>query len=296
MSALATLNNTQQELKVVQERISSGLKVSNASDNAAYWSISTTMQSDNKVLGAVTDALNLGASTVEVANSALTSTVKLLNQFKTDLVTAQEPGVDRAKIQTDISALQSQMKTIADAASFSGQNWLSFDSTATGFNGTKTIVSSFSRNGANVSIGTIDVDITKIALYDSGGSDGILNKSRTQGTTTGSIDTIDVSTLTDSTADQTKLADYSQMVDTALQELTTASANLGADKTRIALQQSFISNLSDAITKGTGALVDADMNQESTKLQALQVQQQLGIQSLSIANQNSQMILKLFGG
>jgi flagellin len=49
-----------------------------------------------------------------------------------------------------------------------------------------------------------------------------------------------------------------------------------------------------AIDQGVGALVDADMNEESTKLQALQVQQQLGIQALSIANQNSQMVLSLF--
>ncbi len=56
-----------------------------------------------------------------------------------------------------------------------------------------------------------------------------------------------------------------------------------------------VSNLSDAITSGVGSLVDADMNQASTKLKALQTQQQLGIQSLGIANQNSQLILKLFG-
>jgi len=49
-----------------------------------------------------------------------------------------------------------------------------------------------------------------------------------------------------------------------------------------------------AIDRGVGALVDADMNEESTRLQALQVQQQLGIQALSIANQNSQSILSLF--
>ena len=105
-----------------------------------------------------------------------------------------------------------------------------------------------------------------------------------------------MSTLTSSSADQQTLSDYSQMVDDALKEMTTASATLGATKNSITIQQNFISSLTDAVTKGVGALVDADMNQESTKLQALQVQQQLGIQSLSIANQNSQMILKLFGG
>jgi flagellin len=60
-------------------------------------------------------------------------------------------------------------------------------------------------------------------------------------------------------------------------------------------QGTFTQTLSNSLTSGVGSLVDADMNQASTRLNALQTQQQLGIQSLSIANQNSQMILKLFG-
>ena len=78
--------------------------------------------------------------------------------------------------------------------------------------------------------------------------------------------------------------------------MTKGAATLGAASTTITNQISFVSSLSDAITSGVGSLVDADMNVASTRLQALQTQQQLGIQSLSIANQNSQLILKLFGG
>ena len=85
-------------------------------------------------------------------------------------------------------------------------------------------------------------------------------------------------------------------VDGAIGNMTTSAANLGAVKQRVTLQQSFVKALMDAIKRGIGTLVDADMNEESTKLQALQVQQQLGVQSLSIANQNSQNILSLFKG
>jgi flagellin len=60
------------------------------------------------------------------------------------------------------------------------------------------------------------------------------------------------------------------------------------------MQSDFVGNLMDAIDRGVGQLVDADMSEESTRLQALQVQQQLGIQSLSMANQNAQTILSLF--
>ena len=72
------------------------------------------------------------------------------------------------------------------------------------------------------------------------------------------------------------------------------SATLGAAKSRIDLQKTFTTSLMDSIERGVGQLVDADMNKESTRLQALQVQQQLGIQALSIANGNSQSILSLF--
>ncbi len=76
--------------------------------------------------------------------------------------------------------------------------------------------------------------------------------------------------------------------------VTTAASDLGAVKSRIDLQKDFVKALMDAIDRGIGQLVDADMNAESTRLQALQVQQQLGIQALSIANANSQNILALF--
>ncbi len=293
MSALQTLAATQKSLATTQARISSGLKVASASDNAAYWSISTTMQSDNQALSAVSDALNLGSSTVDVANAGLKSEIGLLNQMKSDLVTAQAPGADKTKVQTDISALQAQMKSIADGASFSGENWLSVNSGATGYNATKSVVASFTRTSAGVSVGTIDVDTSTIKLYDSTGNTGLLDKTRTgTGGTTGAISSISI----DNTTTQTAMSDYLSMVDSALTDVTTAATNLGADKTRIGLQQSFVSSLMDAVTQGVGSLVNADMNTESTKLQALQVQQQLGVQSLSIANQNSQMILKLFGG
>jgi len=65
-------------------------------------------------------------------------------------------------------------------------------------------------------------------------------------------------------------------------------------KTRLDMQTEFVTDLIGTIDKGVGRLVDADMNEESTRLKALQTQQQLGIQALSIANTNSENILTLF--
>ena len=80
----------------------------------------------------------------------------------------------------------------------------------------------------------------------------------------------------------------------AITGLTKAASTLGSIQGNLSAQSTFTQTLSDSLTSGVGSLVDADMNQASTRLNALQTQQQLGIQSLSIANQNSQLILKLF--
>jgi flagellin len=114
-------------------------------------------------------------------------------------------------------------------------------------------------------------------------------------TTGESIANMDISGLTDDTADQARLSNLTSQVDAAIQSITSAASTLGATKTRIEIQSTFVSSLSDAITSGIGSLVDADMNEASTRLQALQTQQQLGVQSLSIANQQTALILKLFG-
>jgi flagellin len=326
-------------MQTTQSHISTGHRVDTASDNAAYWSIATTMRSDNSALSTVQDALNLGASTIDVATAGLNAAISVTSQIKSKLVAAAQPGVDRTKIQSEVKQLQNQLKSIADSAVFSGQNWLSVDSqtadaNGNAYNGTKSIISSYSHDATNaVNVGTIDVVVYDkttndavngtgtMALFDNkadGTGDGttahgILDSQdlttawnvaasgdTAAGTVTltgadAAVNTIDISAITDAGADLQKLNAMTQMVDQSISRMTSAASDLGAGKARVTLQQSFVSSLKDSIDKGIGALVDADMNSESTKLQALQVQQQLGVQALSIANQSSQAILKLFG-
>jgi flagellin len=298
-TALQTLTQTNRNLQTTQSHISTGQRVASAADNAAYWSIATTMRSDNEALSTVEDALGLGSATVDVAYTGIENAIKVASEMKKKLTAAREPGVDRDKIQSEISALQDQMQGVADAAVFSGENWLSVDSGSTNYQQTKSIVSSFTRSGNTISIGTISVDTADVALCDSdAGAEGILDttKTLTSGATY-TVATIDISStsvqLTTATAD-TDIEEMIQAVDDAISTMTDAATSLGSVKSRIDLQSSFVSALRDAIDRGVGQLVDADMNEESTKLQALQVQAQLGIQSLSIANQSSQNILALF--
>jgi len=306
ITALQALNKTNSNMVETQSRIATGFRVGGAEDNAAYWSMATTMRADNKSLSAVSDALGLGASTIDVAYTAMDTAIETVKDIQSKLVLARQPGADRAKIQTEVDQLQEQLRSNATAASFAGENWLSVDTSAAEYSATEEIVSSFARTGDSVAVGTISVDIETTYLFNSDAAAtadarGILGSNRDA--TTGAIDAAGTRVLVSadgsgemdiSTATEADIDSFITAVDKALKEMTDAATNLGSAKNRINLQQEFVSNLQDAIDRGISTLVDADMNEESTRMQALQVQQQLGIQALSMANQNSQNILSLF--
>ena len=92
MTALQTLTMTNKSLTETQNRISTGFRVADASDNAAYWSIATTMRSDNAALSTVQDALGLGAATVDTAYTGIKAAIKVVDQIKSKLVAARQPG------------------------------------------------------------------------------------------------------------------------------------------------------------------------------------------------------------
>jgi len=290
MAALQTLRTINSSLETTQNSVSTGYRVDTASDNAAYWSIATTMRSDNKALSAVSDALGLGAAKVDTAYTAMDSSIDVVDEIKSKLVAATEDGVDKSKVQEEISQLQQQLLSIAQSASFSGENWVA------GADGTKSVVSSFVRDGS----GAVSVKMTDYVLDTSstgnvlfGMSSGTIDTSAgILGTADANGDSVYSLDITDFTIGQIQSA--LSTIESALSAMTSAGAQLGSISTRIELQEDFVGALSDSIESGVGRLVDANMEEESSKLSALQTQQQLAIQSLSIANSSSQNILSLF--
>jgi flagellin len=284
MSALATLRNINTDLASTQDRVSSGYRVGAAEDNVAYWSISTTMNSDNKALNAAKDALGVGAAKVDTAYAATESAIDIVNEIKAKLVTASESSTDKEQINLEVEKLQQQLTAVAQAASFSGENWqISGSNTST----TATVVDGFIReDNSSVKITTASFNLSSYAMFETLSSDvgsgGILGAVMTIALTSGST--------------QGDIDGFMNTVETALSSLTDAGAALGALTTRIDLQDNFAASLSDAIESGVSRLVDADMEEESAKLSALQTQQQLAVQSLSIANSSSQNIMTLFRG
>mgnify|MGYP001792224723 CR=1 FL=1 len=309
MVALATLSDINNNLANTNNRVSTGLRIAQASDSAAYWAIATTTRSDNGALGTVEDALAIGKATMEVMYNGVESAREGLQEIKQLLVAARQPGVNRMNIQTQINGILTDMVNKADASVINEKNFLAIADHDTE-NMTKSIVASFERGtGGTVSVSTIDLDINGLFLTDGEGTvadrEGILDQTRagiTNSATNGGIlalqtagATDPIGDLSDSAADMTTLEGFITAVDAALTETISAANSVGVVLARAESQESFVAALRDANERAIGALVDANMEEESTKLRALQTQQQLAVQSLAIANNSAQNVLALFG-
>lgn len=289
LTALQTLAATNKSLETTQNRISTGLRIGEAADNASYWSIATSMTSDNKANSAVQDALGLGAGKVDTAYTAMNKVKDQVDEMKKLLVSAQGASKeDQDKIATQIVAIQKNIKSAASNANYAGSNLLVNDAAA---ESDLRVVASYNRTGTAVTVDTIDVAAEDTQVFGKG-TDGSIDYTAGIAKDVVADDFFEVPTDKPLTDDEINAAMVK--VETALSALTKGAASLGAAKSQINTQKSFLSGLQDSIEKGVGTLVDADMNKESARLSALQVQQQLGVQALSIANSSSQSILSLF--
>lgn len=415
MVALQTLRTINTNMSKTQNEISTGKSISSARDNSAVWAISKTMESDVSGFKAISDSLSLGSSTIAVARSASEQITDLLGEMKQKIVAAQEDNMDRDKLQTDITALRSQISSIVGAAQFNGLNLLSnrqggatvaqiVGNTGAGAgikgSGSVNVLSSLDRasggavTASNISVRKADLgtqastagsgtDLAAAAFtgagaiangatvtmtvagdtataarngnavlagdgYTIGGLTGITNAVRyvardgdtvtdiarglverlnfeakaanvsisatlgsngavniTNNTGAGITTTATLNTGGTAGGGLSILADVNVSTKqgaaaalSAIEGLTQTAVRAGADfgsaQGRLEIQSKYVSSLMDSLKSGIGSLVDANMEEASARLQALQVQQQLGIQALSIANQAPQNILSLF--
>lgn len=299
ITALATLRLIDAQMETTMKRISTGLRINDASDNAAYWSIATTLRSDIKAQSAVVDTLGLSRAMTDVASAGMSQAVDLVSEIKAKLVLASEPGVDKTKVNQELEELKAQLANVAQSSSFNGQNWLY------GSPDTVSMPASIKNYGGFTSVGYIEIDTSQTTLIDPGNNaNGLLTKDHSVTTAGGAAEifyllgsgtagtakaiTLDASTTAD------ELSGMVQAIDEMEQDLIDANALLGIKANGIERQEAFTRKLIEVSKKALGRLVDADMAEESTRLKALQVQKQLAIQSLSIANSQADMILQLF--
>ena len=285
MVALQNLEATQRNLNTVQNDISSGLSVNSAKDNAAAWVVSTVMNTNIASLTQVGQNLGNANSILGTAVSGSSEVSSLISQIRSAVASTQDPATDVAATQNEVDQMISQINATVTSSSFNGVNLLD-GSNATGITFLAATANDYtvggaasttitSGVGADLTASAAGTDATMKALYnlvDSAGSGGGL--AAITGTT------LDASLKT---------------IDTASQTVNNAAAQFGAVQQSVDAQQTFVSNLTSTLQSGVGNMVDANMTAEFAKLSALQVQQQLGTQDLTIANQAPQMLLKLFG-
>jgi flagellin len=265
MIALQNLNKTNTDMVEVQNRINTGLKVSGAKDNSSVFAVAQGMRSDIGALGSVQSSLDRAVSIGDVAIAAGESISDLLIQMREKATAAMDPSIDtfsRQAFDGDFKSLLEQVGVILDNAEFDGANLLNGSLT----NGIAFLADA--NASRTVTLGAQDMSISGTIIT--------ISNSASLGTAT--------------LAGQVQSA-----IKVSLDNVNQALANLGSDLKKMEAHRTFVGKLTDSLTEGVGNLVDADMAKESARLQALQVKQQLGVQALSIANTEPQIILSLFG-
>lgn len=266
LTALATLNRTTENLAASQNRINTGFKVATAKDNAAVYAVAQGQRSDTAALSAVKMSLDRATSITDVALAAGETVSDLLNQLKEKVVSAMDPSQDadsRAAYNNDFRAILRQITSVLTNAEF---------------------------DGANVINGSLTGDIRFLANADADAFVTLTTKNLSLGGTILTIaGTASISTATLATGVLAQLT-------ASIRNVNSALGAIGAQARTIEAHNTFVAKLSDSLETGIGNLVDADLARESARLQALQVQQQLGTQALSIANQAPQIVLSLFRG
>jgi flagellin len=262
MVALASLRTTQANLNVASKQVQTGYRVADAADDASTFSVAQGIRGNLQAYQAVQASLANGVGLGSVTQAALTNISNLIGNLQAKITQLADGSISanqRAIYTADFNAMTSQVANFISQANYNGTNLLSAASTDKTFladtNGTSLTMTSQS---------SVDLAFNTFA-------------------TTANI----VASASDAAAGLNNLSTFQQAVATSL------GANAAETRT-LQLQSSFVNSIVDATTTGLGAIVDADIGKASASVQALQVRQQLAIQSLSIANQQPSVLLGLF--
>ena len=253
--------------------------------------MATQLASDSGLVSSTNSAIAQGQATLDTASTAMSSIITTINSIETALTAAQLPGATLANLNATLATLGQGLTDAVTGATFNGSNLL--DGSQIGATaGTVTFASGFNAAAAVNNITTISA--TTQTVYDSNGASGLLVQSGTTNIA-GSYDLTKLGSSSGVTITATNAADALTAVTAALTAITTYSASIGGTQNRLTNAATLNTAITTNYQTAIGSLVDADMSQASARLQALQTQEQLGIQSLAIANQNGALILKLFG-
>lgn len=262
--ALQNLTSISQRLEETQRRVSTGLEISSAKDNPALFALAQTQRAELGSIESVQQALRIGVSTVDVALAAGESISDVLVEMRALAVQASDDSLsaeNRTLIQEQYAALSDQITRLVDTAEIGGRNLIANSA------GDMNVVAGPDGN-TSITVAAQDLSV--------GGANVAVSA--------------DGSALATAAGAQAEIA----AIEASIGAVSTALGGLGSGANSLELQNNILTRVSDALEVSIGNLVDADLARESSRLQALQVQQQLAIQTLSIANAAPNAILALF--
>jgi flagellin len=264
LNAQRNLNSTQLQLSKSMERLSSGLRINRAGDDAAGLAISQNMQANIRSMNQAVRNANDGISLVQTAEGALNESSNILLRMR-ELATQAANGVlsqsQRDNIQVEFKNLQQEIDRI---------------SAVTDFNGTKLLNGALSA-GTTLQVGTGTTANDTVSV------------------TISKADTSTLSVTANFVSTQAAAQSALTAIDLAIQSVSTARGNLGAVQNRL---QSTINNLQVAVENTSAAnsrIVDVDVAAETANMTKAQILAQAGVSVLSQANQSPQLALKLLG-
>jgi flagellin len=262
-SNLLSIQDTAFLVGRTQTKLSTGLKVSSAIDDAAAFFAAQGLNARASDLSGLRDNIDQAISSVEAGINGIDAIAELVEQAKGLAVNAKATSdtSERSSLAVQFNSLLSQVDSLANDASFGGTNLLKAtpDNLTVNFNEDGT--SSLTIAGVDTSSGASGINV-------SAAGNAFLNDS-------------DINTAITA-------------VNTALTTLRTNASTLGSNASVLQTRLNFTSELANTLQAGAGKLTLADLNEESANLLALQTRQQLGINSLSLAAQSERSILALF--
>jgi flagellin len=263
MTALQSLNRTNDALAAVQKRVSTGFRVADAKDDGGAFAVAQSVRGDVAGLTAANEQLGGLKGIVDVTLNSLGQVSKTMVEVRTVLTRLADGtinGAQRDQYEQQYDQLRTQIERFIDDATYNGRTLLSVDVAAGGGD----IVTIRNEQGTTLTLAAFD----------------------------GATDFVVDAAPADAAAAQTAITgnwtDINQAINDALNRL-------GADSRYVDSQIGYNRDKLDAIEGGLGALIDADIAKEAARLQALQIRQQLGTQTLSITNQAPQALISLFG-
>jgi len=287
--ALASLNSTNTQLQASQKRISTGLRVADATDDGGAYAVAQRVRSDVGALTSVNEQLGNAKGLVGTALSALGKLSDSVNTARTLLVKIGDSSIAQDQRDQYVTSYKNLVVAVANTVDNSTYNGQTLLGKATGAvaGASKTVINS--EQGSTNTISAADNSGLANTLATLIGS--------TFTRTAGSADSFGAITAG---ADQTKASlaltatSGSTAFTTALKGVADQLNQTGSDSNLLDSTITFNSSKIDSLNAGLGALIDTDLSKESAKLQSLQIKQQLGTQALSLANQAPQSLLSLF--